>query len=449
MSFLQSLSAVQDNEHSVAPPIDTLGASSQPPFFRYNLSEETFDGSMEQEQTSEEFLSNNHGLSGGTYTPSRDSDDRIVIDLAQDSQNSSAGLSEEHPNENALFVALCAQISRRPPLTDITHDLVSTTSAKLPIYEESRVPSSSIYLTKSLVLEFPCEVESTGARSKDLATAMCIKNPKNASTSGAADLDPNTSNSSKANARKSSIHSDIIQSRFPLGDFSVQSSVFEYTSTTDDSILIPATHQLANASNKPSPSNTLPCKERKRIILSSTRRPVHIKKAMQLWLESTNRLFDPFREDNECWFHPAPPPPRMSSIGTLRPYGNIKKSFYWQDRNGRHSIALNFGIVSKILFHAMSKLQRDGFINKKWHLSHLCGNWTCLNPSHTTVEPGNVNISRNNCFSHRGGCLHDPNCMKEKKVNLGANGIPIYPDSDIVLHADADKGNEEWLTSKL
>lgn len=82
------------------------------------------------------------------------------------------------------------------------------------------------------------------------------------------------------------------------------------------------------------------------------------------------------------------------------------------------------------------------FINKKWHLSHLCGNWTCVNPGHTTVEPGNVNISRNNCFSHRGGCLHDPKCMKEKKVNLGANGIPIYPDCDTVYHAGADKGNE-------
>ena len=70
----------------------------------------------------------------------------------------------------------------------------------------------------------------------------------------------------------------------------------------------------------------------------------------------------------------------------------------------------------------MTKQQKDGFINKQWHLSHLCGNWTCLNPAHTTVEPGNINISRNNCFSHRSGCLHNPPCMKDKKVPLGADG---------------------------
>jgi hypothetical protein len=45
-----------------------------------------------------------------------------------------------------------------------------------------------------------------------------------------------------------------------------------------------------------------------------------------------------------------------------------------------------------------------------------------LNPAHATVEPGNVNISRNNCFSHRSGCLHNPPCMKDKKVPLGADG---------------------------
>lgn len=74
----------------------------------------------------------------------------------------------------------------------------------------------------------------------------------------------------------------------------------------------------------------------------------------------------------------------------------------------------------------MNKQQKDGFINKQWHLSHLCGNWTCLNPAHTTVEPGNVNISRNKCFSHRVGCLHQPPCIKEKKVPLGANGKLIH-----------------------
>jgi hypothetical protein len=97
-------------------------------------------------------------------------------------------------------------------------------------------------------------------------------------------------------------------------------------------------------------------------------------------------------------------------------------SFTWQDRRGKHAIVLNFGIVSKLLLNKLSKQQIDGFISKQWHLSHLCGNWICLNPAHTTVEPGSVNISRNSCFAHRSGCGHTPQCIKDLKVALGADG---------------------------
>lgn len=111
-----------------------------------------------------------------------------------------------------------AQGSHRPPLTDITHDLVSTISAVLPTYKDPRVPPTSIYLTKSLVFEDSCDVESMGAQSKDSATALYIENPEDTSTGGADDLDPNTSNSGKANSGKSSITADVIQSRFPSRD---------------------------------------------------------------------------------------------------------------------------------------------------------------------------------------------------------------------------------------
>lgn len=72
-------------------PLIPLVRVLSPPFFHYNLSEESLEGLVEQEQVSEMFLPNNHGLFRGTDTLSRDSDERIVIDLTQDSQNSFAG----------------------------------------------------------------------------------------------------------------------------------------------------------------------------------------------------------------------------------------------------------------------------------------------------------------------------------------------------------------------
>ncbi|PMD14444.1 hypothetical protein NA56DRAFT_378357 [Hyaloscypha hepaticicola] len=177
-------------------------------------------------------------------------------------------------------------------------------------------------------------------------------------------------------------------------------------------------------SNRKEPLNKATCRERKRIVVSSNRPPC-LTRAMCQWVDSTNYLLDPFRDDDECWFHPSPPPGHLSMNGILRPCGKLQKKFNWKDRNGKHSLVLNFGIASKLVNHKMTKQQKDGFINKQWHLSHLCGNWTCLNPTHTTVEPGNINISRNNCFSHRSGCLHNPPCMKDKKVALGADGQQV------------------------
>jgi hypothetical protein len=94
----------------------------------------------------------------------------------------------------------------------------------------------------------------------------------------------------------------------------------------------------------------------------------------------------------------------------------------------------------------MTKQQKDGFINNQWHLSHLCGNWTCLNPGHTTVEPGSINIKRNNCFSHRSGCPHDPKCIKEKKVPLGPDGKVIDHNASITKSAKARAVDawDEW-----
>ncbi|THV53471.1 hypothetical protein BGAL_0049g00050 [Botrytis galanthina] len=364
-------------------------------------------------------------------------DNRIFIDFTRISEHDS-DVPGEDPHEGSISIVRGAQGYRRSPLADVTHHIVSINLVVLPTYEDSIISFSSVSSFK--VFEDLCEAQLWEAKGKDLGTTLNVSNSAGKSTSvDAIDLsqDPEDETS-----EKSSIFSKSIQSS-PLESFQDRSFESHKIASSCNDGSATAVFHLADKPDQNSPGNKLECRERKRIIVSSTRRPPHVKKSMQIWLESTNRLLDPFREDGECWFHPAPPPPRITPIGTWRACGNIQKAFSWQDHTGKHSLVLNFGIVSKILFHTMTKRQKDGFVNKKWHLSHLCGNWTCLNPNHTTVEPGNVNISRNSCFSHRGGCSHGPKCMKERKANLSAKGIPIYHDDETMQDADTHPNGGE------
>lgn len=153
--------------------------------------------------------------------------------------------------------------------------------------------------------------------------------------------------------------------------------------------------------------------ERKRIFV--WKRPAKVAKAMQDLVTQTYDLLDPFREDDECWIHPNPQTTILLPSGVERARGHISKNFAWTDEKGSHSLRVNFGIVAKLVSRKITQRQKDGFITQGWHLSHLCGNWTCLNPEHMTVEKGSINAARNTCFSHRGGCRHSPPCMKEKK----------------------------------
>ncbi|KAF7877268.1 hypothetical protein EAF04_000951 [Stromatinia cepivora] len=422
MALLQP-SPISWHRGTVSPSIQTTEANSSFPFSYFHQSQ-FFEDLKEEGGILGNVLQTDVSQFGGINTPS--GDDRIVIDLTPDSDDDSDDPAEGPSDEDIISIVSRARGSRRLPLADITHVVTSTISVVLPTYEESSVPLPSVSFK---IFEDRCEVDLMGDRGKDSAATLDSRNLAG-TLMGTDAIYFGRSSRSEINTPLS-LPSDSIQSK-PLEKNSIQSYASPRVNTTYSAILFPPAPHPANTSKNSAAGNKLACRERKRIILSSVRRPPHIKKSMQIWLESTNRLLDPFREDQECWFHPAPPPPRITSIGTLRACGNIQKTFYWQDHNGKHSLNLNFGIVSKILFHTMTKMQQDGFINKKWHLSHLCGNWTCLNPNHTTVEPGNVNSGRNNCFSHRGGCLHIPKCMKEKKVNLGANGIPIYQNSEMV-----------------
>ena len=136
-----------------------------------------------------------------------------------------------------------------------------------------------------------------------------------------------------------------------------------------------------------------------------------MKKKMKKYVHDVYRLFDRTRSDDDCWLHPSPPPARRDG----RPMGTIKCGFVWKDSSGKQQLNVNFGIVALIVKRQITKNQMEGYVNNSWHLSHLCGNWTCCNWRHLTVECGRTNVSRNQCFRSAGRCSHEPPCMKHRK----------------------------------
>lgn len=181
----------------------------------------------------------------------------------------------------------------------------------------------------------------------------------------------------------------------------------------------------------PTPSlNQLSCQERKRLVIST--RPAKLIQDLKAWLASTTQLLDPFLEDAECWLHPSPPPPRLTKNGLLISRRSISKRFTFTSPSPHapvqlqtHSLTIPYGIAHHLVYHTLTLQRQDGWINQTWQNSHLCGNWTCLNPKHLTVESAGVNGSRNNCFSHRRGCFHQPVCLKDYKVPLGSDGLLV------------------------
>ncbi len=155
--------------------------------------------------------------------------------------------------------------------------------------------------------------------------------------------------------------------------------------------------------------DSMSCEDRKRAFVYNPTPEVLYR--MKCWVEGLYDQLDHSRDPNECWIHPSPPSPNKKG----RPKGAVSRSFKWSDDTGEHRLWVNFGVVALLLEGLMTDVQKDGFIEERWHLSHLCGNWLCLNTSHFTVEPGSVNVGRNCCFTHRNGCSHMPRCMKDKK----------------------------------
>jgi len=156
------------------------------------------------------------------------------------------------------------------------------------------------------------------------------------------------------------------------------------------------------------PRNSLSVEDRKRFFTETP--SLSLKMKMENWVSDVYEELQVLRSDGECWLHPCPPPPKPNG----RAYGTIARRFSW--RNGKsHTLTVNFGIVALALQGFLTEDQKEGFIDRSWHLSHLCGNWTCCNWRHHTVEPRITNVKRNACFRRDDGCEHQPPCMKHLK----------------------------------
>jgi len=107
-------------------------------------------------------------------------------------------------------------------------------------------------------------------------------------------------------------------------------------------------------------------------------------------------------EWNKCWHHPKPTYP-----------GKIHTKLAVRDHGGRlYALSLHVGVVPLFMRKRLTPEMINGYVYKSWHLSHLCGNWTCCNPMHHTIESGTINQSRKKC--HNGSivlCPHKPRCL--------------------------------------
>ncbi|KAI9656962.1 MAG: hypothetical protein M1831_004510 [Alyxoria varia] len=188
--------------------------------------------------------------------------------------------------------------------------------------------------------------------------------------------------------------------------------------------------------------NLLPLEERKRIIITETPKPVF--DALFKWINRhCAHIDESVPEDDEgCMLHLSPPDTGSNTIQT---------NLYWDHPQGRQSVMINFGVAVIVIARylgreegVLTQEQLDGFINNGWHLSHLCGNWTCLNIDHYTIEPGSVNISRNGCFSQKAPCQHKPRCMREHKRPVNELRPRIdHPYLNQFMVSVEDQGREE------
>ena len=138
----------------------------------------------------------------------------------------------------------------------------------------------------------------------------------------------------------------------------------------------------------------------------------HIQVASKKYFSDMYQVLDMSGSNEECRLHPTPP------YFSGKPAGRISFTFDWKAEYRSHQLYVEWGIIALLVREELTAAQKDGFVNKSWRLSHLCGNWTCCNWRHFTVESRHSIHSRNACFKSPAKCTHNPPCLKEKKRQL-------------------------------
>ena len=150
--------------------------------------------------------------------------------------------------------------------------------------------------------------------------------------------------------------------------------------------------------------------ERKRFFLYTPTED--IRAASKKFFANVYQVLDMSGSNEECRLHPTPPYSNGKHAET------IFFTFDWNVGYRFHQLYVEWGIIALLVREELTAAQMDGFVNKSWRLSHLCGNWTCCNWRHFTVESGHDIQSRKACFKSPAECTHNPPCLKEKKRQL-------------------------------
>lgn len=89
------------------------------------------------------------------------------------------------------------------------------------------------------------------------------------------------------------------------------------------------------------------------------------------------------------------------------------------------SWGMNFGTANLLIRGLLTDDQKNGILLRRYDLSHLCGNWRCMNHRHHFVEPKSVNLQRKGCFTKPNEpCPHMPPCLVWKQEYDGNHNSP-------------------------
>lgn len=114
------------------------------------------------------------------------------------------------------------------------------------------------------------------------------------------------------------------------------------------------------------------------------------------------------RSQHDCWIYQGRLPLSKNAI---------RASLSFKHEGILYKVQSHFGFIAMLAEGLMTEKAKEGIIEEQWHASHLCGNWTCVNPRHISPEPGTINSQRNFCLGNANRtCLHIPRCLQQLKI---------------------------------